>query len=67
MTRTELSEIADSFHALLSAAAAIKADDKGTYSLACLAWQQVVERLNVIDHCIAKAFPLMADYSDTVH
>jgi len=67
MTRAELSEIAESFHALANAAEAIEASDKTTYSLAVLAWQQVAERLCVIDHCLAKAFPLMADYSDTVH
>ena len=67
MTRAELTEIADSFHALSAAAEAIEAHDKDSYGMAVLAWQQVAERLCVIDHCLAKAFPMMADYSDSLH
>ena len=67
MTRAELIEMAEDFHALASQAEQIEANDADTYSRALLAWQQVAERLCVIDYCLAKAFPTMAPHSDTVH
>lgn len=68
MTRDQLTEIADSYHALAAQAEAIEASDAETYTRAILAWQQVAERLCVIDHCLAKAFPTMVwGNSNTVH
>ena len=68
MTRAELSEMADSFHALAAQAEAIELSDAETYSRALLAWQQVAERLCVIDYCIAQAFPTMVwSNPNTVH
>ena len=67
MTLEELNEMAESFHALAQQAEAIEANDAETYTRAIVAWQQVAERLCVIDYCLAKAFPTMAPYSDTVH
>ena len=67
MTRAELNEMAADFHALAQQAEAIEANDADTYSRAILAWQQVAERLCVIDYCLAMAFPAMAPVSETVH
>lgn len=68
MTRAELAEIANSFHAMTAAAEAIEASDQETYTRAILAWQQVAERLCVIEFCLAKAFPLMVHTNcETVH
>jgi len=68
MTRAELNEMAESFHTLAAQAEAIEASDADTYSRAVLAWQQVAERLCVIDYCIAKAFPAMVwGNPETVH
>lgn len=67
MTRAELNEMAESFHALAQQAEAIEANDAETYTRAILAWQQVAERLCVIDYSLAMAFPAMAPLSETVH
>jgi len=68
MTRSELTDIADSFHAMTAAAEAIEASDTETYTRAILAWQQVAERLCVIEFCLAKAFPTMVRANPkTVH
>ena len=68
MTRAELSEIAESFHALKAEAEAIEIDDKDTYARAALAWQQVMERLCMIDYALSVAFPAtVRNKSETVH
>lgn len=59
MTREDLAEYADAFHSIKAQAEAIEIDDQASAAQAIHAWQQVAERLCLIDYLIGKAFPLM--------